>query len=227
MEETQSLNVIAIGGGRIYADETKNIDNYVFSILPRENRSIAVLATASKDRADYIEAIKKVYEGLGVKVAVIYESDLVEGKLNEILSTSSGLYIGGGDTAYLLEVLKNTNSRETIKKYAKSGKVIVGLSAGAALLFERAIFFEDEKASSVEGLGILKGIVIPHFTQSILEKCKDLIIEFGEGKDIYGISNGSALYFTSQDGHKIIAEPYSVGVWKISVNSGNVSQEKL
>lgn len=223
----KDLNIIVIGGGRIYADETKNIDDYVFLILPRGNKNMAVLPTASKDRPDYIEAIKKEYEALNVKTSVIYEKDLTEGKLNEILSASFGLYIGGGDVSYLLEVLKNTTSLETIKEYAKSGKAVAGLSAGAALLFERAIFFEDEKASTVEGLGILEGIVIPHFTQSILEKCKDLIIEFGEGKDIYGLSNGAALYFTSQGDYKIITEPYSAGVWKISVNSGNVSQEKL
>lgn len=221
------MNILAIGGGRIYADETKNIDGYVYSLLLRENKSMGALTTASKDRADYIEAIKKEYEILGVKVNVIYESDLVEEKLNKILSNSSGLYIGGGDVNYLTDILKKTDSIETIKEYAKSGKVIAGLSAGAAILFERAIFFEDEKCSSIEGLGILDGIVIPHFTQSTLEKCKDLVIEFGQEKNIYGVSNGAALHFNLKDEYKIVTEPYSSGVWKISVNSGNVSQEKL
>lgn len=222
-----NLNVIVIGGGRIYAGETKNIDDYVSSVLPRENKTLAILPTASKDRTDYIEAIKKEYEDKGVKTVVIYEKDLTDGKLSEILSTSSGLYIGGGDADHLLEVLKNTNSTGPIKEFAESGKVIAGLSAGAALLFERAIFFEDEKPMSIEGLSILGGMVISHFTQSILEKCNNLILEFGPGKDMYGISNGAAINFTYPNDYKIITEPYSAGVWKISVNSGNVSQEKL
>lgn len=223
----KSLNILVIGGGRIYADETKIIDDYVFSILPEGNRSIAILPTASSDRPEYIEAVKKAYENLGVKTNVIYEKDLNEGKLAVILSDSYGLYIGGGDINHLLEVLKNTNSIEPIKGFAKSGKIVAGLSAGAALLFERAIFFEGENASSVEGLGILDGIVIPHFDKSVLDKCKDLILEFGSGKNVYGISNGAAMHFISQDNYKIITEPYSTGVWKIFVNYCNVKQEKL
>jgi len=221
------MNIITIGGGRIYANETKTIDDYIFSILSRENRSISILPTASKDRPDYIEAVRKIYETLAVKTNVIYEKDLIDGNFSKVLSNSSGLYIGGGDAIYLSYALKKTNCLLLIKEYANTGKVVAGLSAGAALLFERAIFCEDNKCFSIEGLGILEGVVIPHFNQCVLDQCKDLIIEFGSDKRVYGISNGAAMHFVSQNNYRVITEPYSAGVWKISVNSGNVSQEKL
>lgn len=217
------LNAVVIGGGRIYAGETKAIDDYIYSILPSKN--IVILPTASKDRSDYIEAIKKEYDSRGAETSIIFEKDLAD--LPKILSSQPGLYIGGGDLNYLIQALKEADSLELIREYARSGNVTIGLSAGAALLFEKSIFFENGKASCIDGLGILSGIVVPHFTQDVLEKCRDLILEFGSGKNVYGLSNGSALHFNAQDEYKVITEPSSGGVWKISVNLDSISQEKL
>ena len=224
----KKLNIIAIGGGRIYAGETKNIDSYIFSQLPKDNKTITILSTASKDRADYIEAIKKVYEELGAKVSVVYEKDLVDGKLSEILSSSDGLYIGGGDVNYLFQKLTETQSLNTIIKFAENGKLVAGLSAGCALLFEKTIFLEGEISSVFEGIGIIDSVVLPHYEQNLLEKCKDDISSvLKHNKNVYGISNGCAMHFSDKNEYVVIKEAYSQGLWQISDKSSNMQVEQI
>jgi peptidase E len=228
MTETQKLNIIAIGGGRIYAGETKDIDKYVCSRLPADNKTIAVLPTASKDHPEYITSIKNVYEGLGAKVVVMYEKDLVDGKLSEILTQSGGLYIGGGDVNYLSQKLTETNSLDAVANFARVGKLVAGLSAGCALLFEKTIFLEKETPSVFDGVGIIDDVVLPHFEQNLLKKCKDDIsAELKKNKNIFGISNGCAMHFSDRKEYVVIKESYSQGLWQISDKSGSMHAEPI
>lgn len=229
MNETKTqLNIIAIGGGRIYTGETKNIDSYICSQLPMDNKTIAVLPTASKDRQDYIEAIKKVYDEFSVKILVVYEKDLTDGKLSETLAQSGGLYIGGGDVNYLFQKLTDTKSLDTVIDFAKNRKLVAGLSAGCALLFDKTIFLDHEKSAIFEGVGIINSVVLPHYEQNLLEKCKnDISVELKQNKNVYGISNGCAMHFSDKNEYLVIKEVYSQGLWQISDKSGSMQAEPI
>lgn len=223
-----NLNIIAVGGGRIYAGETKAIDVYAFSLLPSDNKTMAILPTASKDRPDYIQAIKEVYEALGAKTIAIYEQDLAEERLIEILAHSAGLYIGGGDVNYLFQKLTETKSLENIIDFARSGKLIVGLSAGCALFFEKTIFLEGERLATFDGAGVIGSVVLPHYEPRLLEKCeKSILTELERSKNIYGIPDGCAMHFNAINEYVIVREPHAQEVWQISNKSGTMRAESI
>ncbi len=221
-------NILAIGGGRIYAGETKTIDSYATTFLPKDNRFLVVIPTASKDRADYIEAIKAAYEDLGVKTEAVREGDLGSDLFLDILGHAGGIYLGGGDVEYLLTKIGSTKIAQVLSNFSNSGKLVMGLSAGCGILFEKVLFMKGEKPIIVDGLGIIPGVVIPHYELSFVEKFqKEILRELNEGRKVYGLSNGSALHFTSQSEYRVVQEPDSQGAWQIFLESGSVRTRQI
>lgn len=222
------MNIIAIGGGRIYAGETKSIDSYAFSLLPEENKLLTIVPIASKDRKDYIVAIKTAYENLGASTIIVGENDLETDIFTQALSQSAGMYIGGGDVEYLLEKIHNIDATDKIIDFANGGKLIIGLSAGCGIFFEKVIFVKNGKTFVINGLGIIDGVAIPHYEPGILENSKnEIVTELNQERAVYGLSDGSALHFTGKSEYTVVEEPYSRGVWQISSKSGIVGARQI
>ena len=74
------------------------------------------------------------------------------------------IYVGGGDTIYMLEKWKESGVDKLIKEAYDRGVIICGLSAGAICWFEE--MFTDSDGEEYEfkpALGYLKGGACPHY----------------------------------------------------------------
>ncbi|MSU44850.1 hypothetical protein EXS45_01570 [Candidatus Nomurabacteria bacterium] len=122
--------LLASNGGFLIKDGYKALD------IPREKVRIGWVITASKavEKLDYLERHKKAMTEEGY----YFEEFDIEGKSeNEILNffaDKNVVHIEGGNTFYLLKVIKEIGFDKTLKKLFEKGLAYVGSSAGAYIM---------------------------------------------------------------------------------------------
>ncbi len=223
--------IIAIGGGEIKNKTTLEIDRYIASLAKEhagENRANALfIGTASHDSMPYFNSFRKTYTSvfdIKAEVALIVYGEMDKQKIAEKIDKADCIYIGGGDTLFMLEKWKEFGLDKLIIDAYNNGKIICGLSAGAICWFKDMYtdyeIMRGESADYVlkKGLGILDGCMCPHFDdreQDFLEALKkgdikscycvenNSAIEFVDGKFTKSISSGGKAYFITYDGENI------------------------
>lgn len=77
------------------------------------------------------------------------------------------MYMLGGNTFYLLDIIRKTNFDIDIKNFINSGKIYVGSSSGSGILgnsIDVALGYDDNNVNMTDftGLKIVNGLIIPH-----------------------------------------------------------------
>ena len=200
--------IIAIGGGEIRSKETLEIDRYIASLAREhagEKRPYGLfIGTASHDSMPYFNSFRKTYTSVfdikaDVALTVYGEMDLekIKGKFEK----ADFIYVGGGDTLYMLKRWQEFGLLDLIKDAYDRGVIICGLSAGAICWFEDIYtdseLVEREGAYSMQkGLGWLDGRVSPHYNERVAD-FDEVMLSLSNGEKAYGIENLSALEFVN------------------------------
>lgn len=159
---------ILIGGGRIWAGETKEIDKYIVSLVKQQclNLNVLFLPTASQDREEYINAFEEEYRSLGccVNTLRLYSEKYSKKSLNSMFQNSSIVYLGAGNPHDFDVILKRKRLYKHFMYLLRDfNGILVGLSAGAALLCDGYIDISKGNNIINQGWGIIKHvIVVPH-----------------------------------------------------------------
>ncbi len=217
--------IIAIGGGDLRERSTLKIDEYLASLAKAhagEKRANALfLPTASHDFMPYYNTFHKVYTGLfdiktDVALSVFKEVDIE--KMKGKFEKADLIYVGGGDTVFMIEQWKKTGLLPLIKDAYERGVVIAGLSAGAICWFSD-IYTDSLKTADgaqyamFEGLGWIKGIISPHYNARMLDFDKivcyndccaygiedDAALIIEEGEVVGSLSSGGSAYFLKSE----------------------------
>ena len=200
--------IIAIGGGEIRSKETLEIDGYIASLAREragERRPYGLfIGTASHDSMPYFNSFRKTYTSVfdikaDVALTVYGEMDLekIRGKFEK----ADFIYVGGGDTLYMLKKWREFGLLDLIKDAYERGVIICGLSAGAICWFEdiytdSALAEKDGEYSMQKGLGWLKGTISPHYNERVKD-FDEIMRKMPVGATAYGIENLAALEFVN------------------------------
>ena len=223
--------IIAIGGGEIKNKTTLEIDRYVAELAKAhagENRANALfIGTASHDSMPYFNSFRKTYTSvfdIKAEVALMVYGEMNVERIAEKIKKADCIYIGGGDTLYMLEKWAELGIDKLIIDAYNKGTIICGLSAGAICWFKDMYtdyeIMRGESADYVlkKGLGIIDGCMCPHFDdreKDFFEALKagdikscycvenNSAIEFVDGVFTKSISSGGKAYFVTYDGEKI------------------------
>ena len=223
--------IIAIGGGEIKNKTTLEIDRYVADLAKKhagEVRANALfIGTASHDSMPYFNSFRKTYTSvfdIKAEVALIVYGEMDIDRIAAKIENANCIYIGGGDTVYMLEKWKETGLDKLIIDAYNKGKIICGLSAGAICWFKNMYtdyeIMRGQSADYVmkEGLGILDGTMCPHFNEREIDFTRamldnkiesayavenDCAIEFIDGKLSKVISSGGKAYQLTLNGDKV------------------------
>ena len=159
--------IIPIGGGLLRLGETIYIDTFIVKESGRKNPKVLFIPTASKDLSAYSTAFRRVYEKLGCQVKILRlfsKKELPQKTLKKIITDADIIYVGGGDYDVLLSEWKKHKIIPLIRLAYQQGTIFTGLSAGCTVWYEYFIDSDKNKKSILKkGLGILDGIVIPHY----------------------------------------------------------------
>ena len=209
--------IIAIGGGEIKNRDTLEIDRYIAEEAKKiagERRACGLfIPTASHDCMPYYNTFHKVYTGIfGLKtdVALTVNREIDSEKLRAKFEKADFLYVGGGNTVFMIEHWKKTGLLGLIEEAYERGVPIAGLSAGAICWFEE--MYSDSVVegdySVYRGLGWIKGKISPHYDERMLDFDKIVLynhdcawgvennaaLEIVNGEPLRSISGGGKVY---------------------------------
>lgn len=208
--------IIAIGGGEIRNKTTLKIDEHIANLAKihaGEKRANALfIGTASHDSMPYFNSFRKTYTSvfdIKAEVALIVYGEMDIERITAKIDAADMIYIGGGDTVFMLEKWKETGLYELLINAYNNGKIICGLSAGAICWFKNMYTdYEIMRNLSadykiIDGMGVIDGLICPHFN----ERENDFTEAFLSGgfKSAYCIENDAAIEFTDGKMTKVLS----------------------
>ena len=173
--------IICIGGGELKSKETLRIDGYIADLAKKhagEKRAYGLfIPTASHDSMPYFNSFRKTYTSvfdIKADVALTVYGEMDMSKIREKFQKADFIYVGGGDTVFMLEHWKKTGLLDLILDAYERGVILCGLSAGAICWFE-TMYTDSESIVSetgyalYPGLNLIKGIISPHYDRRALD----------------------------------------------------------
>ena len=198
--------IIAIGGGEIRNKTTLKIDERV-AFLAKERagdrRAVALfIGTASHDSMPYFNSFRKTYTSvfdIKAEVGLLVYGEMDMQKIADKIAAADCVYVGGGDTVFMLDLWKKKGVDKLLMDAYNQGKIICGLSAGAICWFsDMYTDFEIMRGQSAayslhKGLGLIEGLITPHFD----ERESDFTQAFKDSdfKKAFAVENDAAIVF--------------------------------
>ena len=226
--------IVAIGGGELRERTTLKIDEYIVSLGKEragERRVNALFVpTASHDFMPYYNTFHKVYTGVfnvktDVALTVFKEVDLE--KMKGKFEKADIVYVGGGDTVFMIEEWKKSGLLPLIKDAYERGVVIAGLSAGAICWF--SYIYTDSlktetgaKYAMFQGLGWINGIISPHYNERMLDFDKIVCYNYNRA---YGIENDAAIVI--EDGEIVKSVSSGGKAWVLERKDGKIEKTEI
>lgn len=208
--------IIAIGGGDMKLKTTLKIDEYVANLAKEhagDKRACGLyIGTASHDFMPAFNTFRKTYTSvfdIKADCLLLENVETSDERIDEKLNKADFIYVGGGDTLYMLKKWQERNLIEKIISAYERGVIITGRSAGAICWFE-TMYTDSEilSGSSDEyklhkGIGLLKGVCSPHF--NLREEGLTKTVIDNQLKSVYAIEDNCALEFVDGNFEKSLS----------------------
>lgn len=179
------MNNIVLTSCGVINEEFKNRFYNIISSYELKNKKVLYITTASDGDNDldktWMDEEYKTILDLGIS-----EDNITEYKIgNDIdINNFDIIYMMGGNTFYLLDMIRKTNFDRIIKNFINDGKIYIGSSAGSEILgnsISVALGYDENNVNMVDftGLKIVDALIVPHANRKE-EFIKDLKIKTNE-----------------------------------------------
>ena len=187
--------IISIGGGGFTHETDESLDQFVLNQVNLKNFKIGFLPTASKDDQKKIDLFYKRFDNNYLQLSHFTLCSKIEGFKDWILNKDI-VYVGGGNTSYMLEIWKKNNLIEIFKEAYNKGIILSGVSAGAICWFDWILSdSEGIGLKALRGINLISGSCTPHSSENErLKKFKNDIENSKMPKGI-AIDDGVAVLF--------------------------------
>ena len=149
-------------------EEFKNKFYKIISKDELKNKKVLYITTAvdgeKDDNKDWVAKEYKTILDLGID-----ESNIVEYKIGHDINIDDFdiIYMMGGNTIYLLDMIRKYNFGEVIKDFINKGKIYIGSSAGSQIIgssIKLCSAYETNNVNMTDftALGIVNKEVVPH-----------------------------------------------------------------
>lgn len=223
---------VSIGGGELRNKTTAPIDGYIASLAKSRitdgRRGYALFfPTASHDSNPYFNSFRKTYTSLfdmKSDVAILTKGLMTLDHVAEKIAKADVIYVGGGDTLYLMRVWRETGVDKLVWDAYRRGAILAGLSAGAICWFEDIYtdsLVEGEYAP-YKGLGRIKGAATPHY--NLRAEFDRVVTEQGYPL-AYAIEDNAAILF--EDEEPVGALSAGGDAYRLTFEKGELRREKM
>tara|TARA_B100001250_G_scaffold108367_1_gene91444 strand:+ start:1373 stop:2065 length:693 start_codon:yes stop_codon:yes gene_type:complete len=157
--------IISIGGGGFTHETDEDLDQFVLNQSNIKNFKIGFLPTASKDDQKKINLFYKRFKSNHSQLSHFNLCSKIKGFRNWLLSKDI-IYVGGGNTFYMLEIWKKNNLTKIFKEAYNKGIILSGVSAGAICWFDW--MFSDSEGLGLKplrGINLISGSCMPHSSE--------------------------------------------------------------
>ena len=187
--------IIAIGGGGFTHQLDESLDQFVIDQIKKTNIKIRFLATASKDDEKKISLFYKRFENTESELSHFNLTSNVDG-FSEWILNKDIVYIGGGDTVFMLEIWRKNKLENTFKNAYEKGIILSGISAGAVCWFDWILSDSVGPGfNPLRGINLISGSCTPH--SSNIERINQFELDIKNNKLPQGIAidDGVAVVF--------------------------------
>ena len=187
--------IIAIGGGGFTHQVDESLDQFILDQSKRYNNKIGFLATASKDDKEKINLFYKRFEKTDSELSHFNLTSNVDG-FTEWVFSKDIIYIGGGNTVFMLDIWKKYKLENIFKDAYKKGIILSGVSAGAVCWFEWILSDSVGPGfNPIRGINLISGSCTPH--SSNIERINQFALNIKNNKLPKGIAidDGVAVVF--------------------------------
>ena len=187
--------IIAIGGGGFTHQLDQSLDQFVIDKLKKTNNKIGFLATASKDDEKKISLFYKRFENTEFKLSHFNLTSNING-FSEWIMSKDLVYIGGGNTVFMLEIWRKNKLEHIFKEAYEKGIILSGISAGAVCWFDWILSDAVGPGfNPLRGINLISGSCTPH--SSNIERINQFESDIKNNKLPQGIAidDGVAVVF--------------------------------
>ncbi len=202
--------IVAIGGGEL--NTTHRINKYIVDLAKKKNPHFLFIGTASHDSECYIACIRLEFENLGcvVNALCLTSENYTDEQINSLLNQADIIYVGGGDTAFMMDIWKKYGLPEKLKRIYEADKAVLsGISAGAMCWFNCG-HSDSEVFAKRSGYGWIKNLLsflpyafCPHYNER--KECVDKMVSeldlplFALENNVALVEEGGQISFVSSD----------------------------
>lgn len=181
------MKLILAGGGD--AKQSEFVDRLFVSFVPKGKKVIYIpIALQSKSSDECYKWFHSVFYPLGLTNIDMWDD--VRNR-NRDLKKAGAIYIGGGNTYYLLHKFREAGFDQLLKRFILDGGIVYGGSAGAIILGKDITVSQDKNKVNLrdtKGLALINGFSVwPHYKEEDDEKIwtyisqhKDFVIAIPE-----------------------------------------------
>ena len=179
-----------------------------------DNKKVAFIPTASlhEGYTGYVGSARKLFKKLGASVAEIDISTEAYSTIQAVFEDADVIYFTGGNSFFLMDQLRKTETDELLKKELANGKLMIGELAGAIICAPTIQYIEqmDEKPEDYsqednEGLDLIDFYVLPHYLTAPFKKITERIMAEFSDLNICAINNHQAI-IVNDEGSKVICK---------------------
>ena len=179
-----------------------------------DNKKVAFIPTASlrEGYTGYVGSARKLFKKMGASVTEIDISTEAYSTIQSVFEDADVIYFTGGNSFFLMDQLRKTETDELLKKELANGKLMIGESAGAIICAPTIQYIEqmDEKPEDYsqednEGLDLIDFYVLPHYLTAPFKKITERIMAEFSDLNICAINNHQAI-IVNDEGSKVICK---------------------
>ena len=187
--------IVAIGGVGFTQESDNNLDQFFLDQCSKKKIKLGFLATASKDHKNKIDLFYKKFENKNLDLSHFNLTQKIDNFSSWILNKDI-IYVGGGNTSFMLDVWKKNSLDKIFKKAYENGIVLAGVSAGAGCWFDWVLSDSVSPGlKPLKGIGLISGSCTPHSSEEKRINQFELNIKNGELPPGLAIDDGSCSAF--------------------------------
>lgn len=230
--------IVAIGGGEISKQETLAIDKEIIKLSGKKSPKVLFIPTASSDALSYIDDFENYYGrllGCTVDTLKLINQPVEHKEITEKILNADIVYVGGGNTLMMMKLWRKLGVDKILKKAYQHGVVLCGISAGAICWFKfgnsdsRRFKNPVAKLIRVRGLGLLNGLLCPHYhsTKYATGRAASLKVMMKKTSGVaLAIDDFGAIVFINEK-YKVITARPCANAYKIYWSKNDFKREKI
>lgn len=220
--------IIAMGGGGFFMEpDNPLLDKYVLDAFPGENPRVCFLPTACGDADARIVQFYNMFNELKCRPSHLSlfrrPADLAS-----VISESDIIYVGGGNTRFMLAIWRECGMDTLLKEAWEAGKILCGVSAGAICWFEYGLTDSDGGMNALECMGLLEGSCSPHYDGEVeRQPAYHRFITEGALPPGIALDDGAVAHFVDRELKEVVSSRENSRAFKVQHHGATVTETPL
>lgn len=221
--------IVTLGGGG-FSMEPNNpmLDDYALRLTRRKTPRVCYLPTAGGDNADYTNRFYAAFRWPRAVASHISLFNRDAEPLRERLLSQDLIYVGGGNTANLLAVLRTHGVDRILHDAWRRGIVLTGISAGMLCWFKGGATDSFGPLGALnDGLSFLPFTACPHYDEEYRRPTYHDLIKRGVLAGGYAADNGAAIHFVGKKLFACVCSRPAAAAYRVERRAGRIVETPL